>query len=324
MIASGRIASVLLALATLTTGLAAIAQTYPSRPVTIVVPYAAGGATDVATRLVADRMAPILGGQIIVENKPGVATIVGTEYVARAPKDGYTLLMAAASTFSTNPHLYRKLTYKLEDFDAVSLITKLPYVLNVAQRVPATNAREFVAWAKSRPDGVTYGTVGAGSSTHVTGMLLASALGIKMVDVPYKGDAPARADLIAGTLDAQIDSLVGPVPLHKEGKTRIIGVLDDTRWHAIPDVPTFGEQGFPGAEGYSWFAIMAPTGTPAPILAKLADAAAKVMAMEDVKQRFLAGGQMPMPMPPEATARFIRADNDRWGRIIRASGLQLD
>jgi tripartite-type tricarboxylate transporter receptor subunit TctC len=299
------------------------AQDYPSRPITLVVPYAAGGATDVASRLVADRLGPLLGGQIIVENRPGVGTIVGTEYVARAPKDGYTLLMSAASTFSTNPHMYRKLSYKLEDFEAISLITKLPYVLNVAKAVPASNLQEFVAWARTKPQGVSYGTVGVGSSAHVTGLLVAQALGIRMVDVPYKGDAPARSDLIAGVLDAHVDSLVGPMPLHRQGATKILGILDDSRWAGVPDVPTFAEQGFP-AVGYSWFALMAPAGTPAPVIAKVAAATAKVMAMDDVKQRFLDGGQMPMPLSPQETARFIRADFERWGKVIQGSGIQLD
>jgi len=301
----------------------ATAQEFPQRPITIIVPFGAGGTTDVAARLVATQLGNILGTRVLVENKPGASTMVGAEFVARAPKDGYTLLMAAASTFSTNPHLYRKITYRLEDFEAVSMVTKVPFVLNVSSRVPARNLDEFVAWARAQPQGVSYGTTGVGTSNHITGILVANALGIKMVDVPYKGNAAANVDLISGQIHAQLDALAGAMPFHADGRTRIMGVLDTQRWPGLPDIPTFIERGFK-AEGYSWFALLAPAGTPRPVVQKLADATAKVMALEEVKARFIAGGQLPLPLDPAATTRFIKADHERWGAVIKGAGIQLD
>lgn len=302
---------------------AATAQEYPIKPITIVVPFGAGGTTDIAARLIAAELTDVLGGRVLIDNKPGASTMVGAEHVAKAPADGYTLLMAAASTFSTNPHLYRKIKYRLDDFVPVSMVAKVPFVLNISSRIPARTIDEFVAWAKTQPQGVNYATTGIGTSNHITGILVANALGIRMVDVPYKTNAAANVDLIGGQTHAQLDALASAQPLHLEGKTRILGVLDTQRWPGMPEIPTFIEKGYK-AEGASWFALMAPAGTPAPIVRKLAAAVSKVMATDEVKAKLLAGGQLPVSMSPEATLQFIKADQERWGAVIKNAGIQLD
>ncbi|WP_159591005.1 Bug family tripartite tricarboxylate transporter substrate binding protein [Hydrogenophaga sp. BPS33] len=312
----------MLALSLLTIDVAT-AQEYPTKPITIVVPFGAGGTTDIAARLIASHLTDALGTRVLVDNRPGASTMVGAEHVAKAPADGYTLLMAAASTFSTNPHLYRKIKYRLEDFDPVSLVSKVPFVLNVSSQIPARTIDEFVAWAKMQPQGVTYATTGVGTSNHITGILVANALGIRMVDVPYKTNAAANVDLIGGRVHAQLDALASAQPLHVEGKTRILGVLDSQRWQGMPDIPTFVEKGYK-AEGASWFALMAPAGTPALVMRKLSGALSKVMAMEDVKAKLLAGGQLPVSMSADATLQFIKADHERWGAVINGAGIQLD
>lgn len=304
-------------------GIQVHAEEFPHKPITMIVPFGAGGTTDVAARLVAQQLALVLSNPVVVENKPGASTMIAADYVARAPKDGYTLLMAAASTLATNPHLYSKIGYKLADFAPVSMVTKVPFVLNVSSHVPVKSIDEFVTWARAQPQGVSYGTTGVGTSNHITGIVVAQALGVKMVDVPYKGNAAANVDLIAGQTHAQLDALAGALPLHVDGKTRILGVLDTERWPGLPNIPTFVEKGYQ-AVGYSWFALMAPAGTPPAVVRKLADATARVLAMEEVKAKFLAGGQLPFTLDPEATGRFIQTDQDRWGAVIRKAGIRLD
>ena len=296
---------------------------YPERAVSLVVPYPAGGPTDAAARLLATKMSEQLGQPIVVENKGGAATIVGTEHVRNARPDGYTLLFAATSTFGTNPHLYRKLPYRLADFTAISGVSKVPYVLTVAPSSPPTDARSFIEWAKTRPKGANFGSVGTGSSTHVAGVMLAKALGIELLEIPYKGMAAATTDLMGGMIDSVIET-VAVQNLYAAGKVKVLGIMDGQRWPGMPEVPTFEEQGFPETNAASVYYLMAPAGVPADVQRKLAEAATKVLNDKDVKAQFLQIHHLAMPMPPEETLAFISKDSERWGKVIRELGLQLD
>jgi len=299
-------------------------QEFPTRPITLVVPYTAGGPTDVAARLLADGLSKEVGQSIIVENKAGAATVLAAEYVARAPADGYTLLMSAASTFVTNPHLNKNLSYDTKDFEPVAMVSKVPNVLNVALHVPAKNMKEFVEWARSRPNGATYGTAGVGSSTHIMGELFAKQFDIPMTHIPYQGASAANIDVIAGNIDSQIDGIAAAQVLHKEKKTRIIGLFNDTRWPSMPDVPTLAEQGYPNAIAYSWFAIVAPKGTPAEVVESLNAAVNKVLESEDLQARFIDDGQTVIPMSVSEARVFINEEYERWGQVIRDSDIKVE
>lgn len=304
-------------------GLAGAQGAYPERPITLVVPYAAGGPTDAAARLLATGLSQVLGQTMVVDNKPGASTIVGTEVVKRSKPDGYTLLFSASSTFGTNPHLYRKLPYKLEDFAAISGVSKVPYVFAVATSNPATDAKSFVEWAKTRPQGVTYGTVGAGGTIHVAGIALERAFGIKMTDVPYKGLSAATPDMIGGMIDSVIETTAAQ-NLYAAGKIKVLGVMDQQRWPGMPDVPTFTEQGYPNTDAGTVYTLLAPAGVPAAILQKLSDATAKVLSSDDLKTKFRESGQTPFPMSPQQTLEHIRTESERLGAVIKTLGIQLD
>lgn len=315
--------SLLFMLAACTAAATHATESYPSRTVTVVVPYAAGGTTDMAARLIAEEMARTLKTTVIVENKPGASAIVGASYVARAKPDGYTLLLGTGTVFSTNPSLLKDLPYKVTDFVPIGTVARLPYVLTVGNQIPVTKPTEFVRWASEQPDGVTYSTIGVGSANHLLGLLIAQRANLRMIDVPYKGNAPANADLIGGVIDSQIDGLNGALPLHQAGRARIVGILDAERWPGL-DVPTFAESGYPDLVGGSWLAMAAPAGTPLPIVTKLSEAVKQAVSNETVREKLTQSGQVPMPMSQAETAAFLKGDHDRWERVIREANIKID
>jgi tripartite-type tricarboxylate transporter receptor subunit TctC len=304
---------------------AAQADTFPSKAVTLIVPYAAGGPTDATARRLAELMGKALGGTVLVENKTGAATIVAAEYVARAPKDGYTLLISPGTTTSANPHLYRKLPYKVEDFAPITLLSRQPWVLTAG---PVSGARDYAAfdkYAKAKKDVVSFGTTGVGSLSHIVGDWIGRTVGWKMGNVPYKGSAASVSDLLGGRLDSQVEAIASGLQLDQGGKAKVIAVLADKRSPVLPQVPTFRELGHPELVAYVTFGLMAPAGTPAPVLDKLH--AATVQALRDpafVKQMAQVGEEPVPSATRQEYAKLVRDEHARWGKIIAPLGVQLD
>lgn len=301
------------------------AQTYPSRVITIVVPYSAGGATDVTARRFAEGLGNVLKTSVIVDNKPGGATNIAAAHVAKSPKDGYTLLLAPGTMTSVNPYIYRSLNYKPQDFAPISLITKQAFTLSANRNVSVTSLAEFVAYAKAKPDGITYGHVGTGSVTHIVGEWIAGALGVKAMGIPYKGVAQSTIDLIAGRIDVQIDGLAGAVAMHQSGKTRILASMGAERSILPNGIPTFEEAGYKGLVGYAYFGLMAPAGTPEAVIRTLHKAALAVIGSPEFVAYFANKGEIPSPSPsPQQYEAHLDAEHERWGRILKPMNIQLD
>lgn len=307
-------------LVVLTSGVAA-AETYPNRPITIVVPAAAGGPTDAVTRMLAESLKPILGESIVVENRGGASTMIGATAVARAPKDGYTLLMATASTLATSPHLYKSVKYKLTDFASIAMVAKAPLVFAVRPNLPVTTLQDFVSFAKAHPGKLNYGTSGVGSMLHVAGELFSDEAGIRMRPVPYQGSAPALTDLLAGTLDGVVDAVQTSAQFHREGQIRMLAVFASDRLPQVPDVPTFAEAGFPSLVASTWFVLSAPAGTPEPVLSKLNQAVVAALTSSDVRKRLEEAGYVVTPSSRPEARGFVRNESRLWRKVIRKARL---
>jgi len=314
----------LLAALPVAASLPAFPQAYPSRPITLIVPYSTGGPTDAAARVVTEGMSKILGQQFVLTYKPGAATIIGTELVKAAPKDGYTLLLGSSTTFSLNPIQYRQqLKYRLEDFEAIGGMAKVPYGLVVSNRLPAKNLREFIAWAKAQPKGFSYGTVGQGSSTHVGGAMLARAIGATGVAIHYKGSAGVQADLLGDSLDVSIDPMTTAIPMHKGGKVRLIGMLENERWSEAPDVQTFAEQGLKGVEVPGYFGLLAPVGVPADVIATLTKALTAVVTDPVTVTRLHQVGLVPAVYEGDKFWKLLRSQEDWWRSRIEENNIRF-
>ncbi|GAA5236644.1 tripartite tricarboxylate transporter substrate binding protein [Verticiella sediminum] len=285
-------------------------------------PFAAGGTTDGIARMYGESIARELNGSVVVENKPGAAARIGAQFVARSPADGYTLLLAGSSIFSINQFLFKEPGYSVADLTPIGLLSRLPYVLTVANRVPVKDPKEFAQWAAAQAEPVTYGHIGAGSANHLLGVLVAQTLKIRMTGVPYKGNVPANMDLIQGLLDSQLDALNGSLPYHKAGRVRIVGLLEQERWPGL-DVPTFAESGYPDLVGGSWLALAAPTGTPAEIVDRLSEIVMQAAEEKRIQDALFETGQVAMKMTQAETQAFIKSEADRWGGLIRSANLTI-
>ena len=306
-------------------GLAAPAlgqEPMPGRPVTLVVPFPPGGSTDLMGRLLAERMAPILGQPVLVENRPGAATVVGAEFVARAAPDGQTLLVNSGTTLTLNPLLIRSLSYKPADFAAVSLLSILPFAFLVRNRLPAT-IPEFVALAKSRPGQLNYGTNGPSSFNNIAAVLVADSLGIRMQDVTYRGDAQQLNDFLAGTLDLLVVGGASAIQPHRNGQGRLIGWTGDRRMPFMPEIPTFAEYA-PEAVAQTYFGLVAPARAPRPVIERLSQAAAAALKDQAFRNRLLAEGQFALGTGPEECATFMAAEAARWAPVLKRMNLQAD
>jgi tripartite-type tricarboxylate transporter receptor subunit TctC len=304
--------------------LAVPAFAFPDKPITIIVPYAPGGPTDVAARIAADEMSKTLGQSVIVENRPGAGTAVGAEAVARSDKDGYTLLVTAATTFSTNPHTVKDIRYKIEDFAPVAMMARVPFVFVVTNNFPAKTIQEFIDYAKANPDGVDLGTLGAGTVPHIIGGMMDAALGIKLTPIPYGGAAPILTDVLGGNLDSYIASVADATPNHKEGRYRVLAALTEERVPQLPDIPTFVELGYKDLVGDSWFAAFAPAGTPDDVIAKLNDAMVKAVASDAYQSKMIQLGNVPVSSTSQELGEFVRSENERWGAVIKALGVGVN
>lgn len=305
--------------------IAASAQTYPVRPIKLIVPYAAGGTTDILGRMIGQKLQESMGQSVVIENKPGAATNLGAEATAKAAPDGYTLLLGTNVTFAVNPHLYEKLAFDpLKDFAPIAPIALTQTVLLVNPSVPAQNVREFIALAKAQPGKLSYGSYGSGSLAHLAAAQFAAMAGVQMVHVPYKGSAPAMTDLVGGHINLMFDNIVTALPSAKSGKVRALAVTGARRSAAAPDLPTVAEGGVSGYEVVGWFGFAAPAGTPPDIVRKLNAEINRALAMPDVRDRIVSAGADPMNMSPEAFAAFIRSDYTRSGIMVKTSGAKAE
>ena len=303
---------------------AAQAQDYPSRPVRVVVPFSPGGAVDGPMRVIAQELSKRLGQQVIVDNKPGAGATIGTDVVAKAPADGYTLLLAS-QTNAISATLYPKLPYDpIEDFTPISLIGREPGVLVVHPSLPVKTFQEFVAYVKERPGRVDYASSGNGSGQHLFVALLASMTGMKMNHVPYRGSGQATADLLGGQVQLSIPGTAGMVGHIKAGKLRALAVTGAKRSPQLPDVPTVMESGVPGYEAYVWMGLLAPKGTPAPIVDKLFRELTQALATSEVKTYMASAGIEIVGSTPAEFATFFRAEKELWARVIRETGAKID
>lgn len=298
------------------------AQAFPTRPVTLVVPYAAGGPTDVASRLIAEQLRIELGSPVVIENRPGASTIVAAQAVAAAPKDGHTILMVTTTTLCTNPHLYKRLSYKIEDFAPVAMAAKVPLGFAVKAAMPVNTIDEFRRYAQSRRGELNYGSAGAGANSQLVNELMNARLDTPMTHVPYRGTAPALKDLAAGHVDALVDALATLLPMHQAGQIKILGNFDDVRSPVAPDIPTFAESGYPDLVAFTWNAVVAPAGTPAPVIERLNEAI--VRAVEKARGRLAELGFVGQTSSPVALASYIQEESARWAGLIERLGIVLE
>jgi tripartite-type tricarboxylate transporter receptor subunit TctC len=298
---------------------------WPAQPIRWVVPYPAGGGTDVVARTIGAALSPALGKQVVVDNRPGAATIVGADAVAHARPDGYTVLTADTATLAANPSLYKKLPYNPDkDFTCVGMVARFPLVLVTSPGFPARTLREVVEYAQKNPGKVNYASPGAGSPHHLAMELFMDQTHIKMTHVPYKGAAPAVQDLLAGQVDLMFVDLASGQQNVTAGKLHAVGVATPRRLHALPGVPTMTEGGVNGFEAYAWQGMVAPAGTPAPVVARLNAELVKALHSPEVQKRMEGVGVEPVSSSPEEFARYARDEAERWGKLIKAKGITVD
>jgi tripartite-type tricarboxylate transporter receptor subunit TctC len=301
------------------------AQSYPVKPIRLVVPFAAGGTTDILAREVGAHLTKAFGQTVVIDNKPGAGGNIGADIVAKAPADGYTILMGTVGTHGINVSLYNKLPYDaVKDFAAVSLVAAVPNVLVVHPSVPAKTMAEFTDYARAQGDKLTMASSGNGTSIQLAGELFKSMTGAKMTHVPYKGSAPALTDLIGGQVLTMFDNMPSALPHIKAGKLRAIAVTSSKRSSVLPDVPTIEETGLKGYEASSWFGIVAPAGVPADIIQKLSQEIAKGIASPEMQEKMKGQGAIPIGNTPEQFAAHIKSEIAKWERVVKASGAKVD
>jgi tripartite-type tricarboxylate transporter receptor subunit TctC len=300
------------------------AQAYPAKPIRLIVPYSPGAGTDAISRILAQKVGESLGQQIVVDNRPGAGGTIGTEIVAHAPADGYTLLFAPTS-HAINPNLYAKLPFDTQkDFAPISVVASLPVVLAVEAALPARNVAELVALAKSRPGQLTMASSGNGSVFHLTGEMFKGAAGVNILHVPFKGGAPAVAALIGGQVNMAFETSVTLVPHIKSGKLRALAVASAKRITILPEVPTLAEAGYPGILSENWYGLYAPAGTPREIVSRLYSELERAIHSPDVRDKLAQQGAEIRENTPEQTAAFLNAEMAKWAKVIRDSGAKVD
>jgi len=317
-----RFAAVALALAAFATS--AAAQAWPAQPVRIVVGYPAGGASDVAARLVGQKMAERLGQPVVIDNRPGAAGNIGAEAVAKAAPDGYTLLLGTIS-LSVNPSLYPKMAYDpLKDLAAISMISSTPFVLVSNPASPYTSARALLDAARAGKAPIHYATAGNGSGSHLFTELLSSTAGVKLTHVPYRGAAPAMNDVLGNQVPVTFDNIITTLPLVKGGKLRALAVSTGQRSKVAPDIPTLAESGVPGFDATAWFGLFAPAGTPRDVILRLNREVAEAVKDPAVSEKLLQLGAEPASTTPEQFDAFFRGEVSKWGKVVRQAQIKLD
>ena len=297
---------------------------YPSKPIHIVVTFTTGGAPDILARLIGERLQAAWGQSVVIDNKPGAGGNTGADSVAKAPPDGYTVVVGTVGTHSINGALYKKMPYDMvKDFTPITLLATTPNMLVVHPDVPAKNLKDFIALGKK--DGkMTFASSGAGTSIHVSGELFKTMTGIDMEHIPYKGRASAIPDLLGGRVTMMFDNMPSSLPLVKDGKLRALGVTSAKRSAAAPEIPTIAEQGLPGFEAVSWFALFAPANTPAPIADKLQAEVSRILKSPEISQKLLAIGLEPGGGTPAELAAYQKAEITKWAKVVKDSGATAD
>jgi len=315
-------ARIAIALTTVFFCLAAGAQAYPAKPIRMIVPTSPGGIIDIVSRLTGQKLTEVTGQIVVIENRAGASNNIGTEYVARAPADGYTLL-AATLPLVVNPALFEKLPFNVErDFAPVSLVVSAPYVMVAHPSLPAKSVKELVALAKAKPGALSYSTGGSGTNLHIAAELFALQAGVKLLHIPYKGGGPALASVIAGEAALSFPSLGAVLPQVNAGRLRAIAITSTQRSTLLPKVPTIAESGYPDYAFTSWVGVLAPAGTPSEIVAALNAHIVKAMRNPAVIERLAADGNEVVAGSPEQFAALIKAELARWARVVKASGMK--
>lgn len=304
---------------------AAFAQSYPARPVRLIVPFPAGGAVDITARAVGAELTKSLGQQVIVENRTGAGGNIAAEAAARAAPDGYTLFMATSAILAVNPVLYTKVPFDpIKDFAPVSLVASAANILIVHPSMPVNTVQELVALLRANPGKYTYGSSGTGTSTHLAAELFKMMAKVDLLHIPYKGGPPSLADLVAGQVNMIFELVPTATPVVKSGKVRALGVAGPRRAPVLPDVPLIAEAGLPGYESTIWFGIVVPIATPAPIVTRLANEIAEAVKQPDLRDRLTNMGYEVGSTTPERMAELVRAELPKWSRVVKAAGAKLD
>lgn len=316
------IGALLLLLASAATAPANAAESYPTRPVRFIVPWSAGGGTDIFARIIADKLQQSLGQPFPVENRPGAAGNIGAAYVAKAAPDGYTIMLATI-TLATSPALYRHLDFDpTKDFAPITLVAGVPHLLVVNPSLPVANVKELIELAKKKPGKLNYASAGIGSPFHIAAELFKEMAGVNIVHIPYKGGAPAVTDVVEGQVDMAFANLVAVLPLAKSGRLRALAISSAKRSSAAPDIPTMAEAGLPGYDFSSWFGIFAPAGTPADIVTKLNHEIVKALKSPEIDKQLTEQGADLVASTPEEFGTYLNAETAKWTKVIRAAGIQ--
>jgi len=303
---------------------AAQAQTWPSKPVRYVVPFPPAGATDITARIIADKISGPLGQSVVVENRPGAAGNVGSEFVAKSAPDGYTMLQVTVAQ-SISATLYAKLNYDLEkDLAPAAMVALVPNVMIVNPSLPAKSVAEFIALAKAKPGKINFASSGSGTSIHMSAEMFKMLTGVDIVHIPYKGSGPALADLLGGQVDVMFDNLTSSIGHIRGGKLRALAVTTVTRYPELPDVPTMQEAGVAGYEATAWFGIMVPKGTPREIAMRINGEVNKALAQVDVKEKLAQQGALARSWTPEEFGSFIHNEIVKWAKVVKASGAKVE
>ncbi len=298
-----------------------LAQTWPTKPIRLVVPFSAGGNTDIVARLFAQELSKALGQPVIVDNKPGAAGNIGADAVAKSPPDGYTFVMGTVGTHAINASLYKKMPYDtVKDFTPVTLLASVPNVLVIDPALPVKSVKELVAYGKAHPGKLNFASSGVGTSIHLSGEMFRITTGLDMTHVSYKGSPPALTDLMGGQVQLMFDNLPTSLPYIKAGKLRALAVTTAKRVPSLPDVPTMVEAGFPGFETGSWFGVLAPAGTPKEIITKLSTELLRILKTPEMQEKLLQQGAQPVGLGPEDFAAHIKSEMAKWGKVVKESG----
>ena len=320
---STRAMGVSLAILACAAGTSVFAQAYPNRPVKIIVPFATGSTSDILGRTIGDRLTQALGQPYVVDNRPGAGGTIGSEFVAKSPADGYTLLLSTAAT-PISASAYPSLKYDTGQFASVIVLTHSPLGFAANLNFPPRTVREFIDYAKANPAKVNFGSLGNGTSHHLTGEKLKLDAGISMQHVPYKGSAAAHTDLMGGQIQVMFDNLVALLPHFKGGKLRPLAVSSIKRHPLLPEVPSLSEAGVRDFEAVAWFGILAPPATPKDIIARLNTEVAKILMIPEIRQRLIDGGSEVIANSPEAADKFLQSEIARWGTVVKAANIRLE
>ena len=316
--------ALLVALAAVSSG-GALAQSYPSKPVTVVVPQAAAGANDVVARVVMQKLSETLGQSFVIDNRPGAGGNIGTGYAAKAPKDGYTLLMTSVSSHSINPSLYKTVPFDpIKDFEPITVVATAPYLLVAGPSFSGKSVKDLIDQAKARPGQIDYASAGNGTLNHLLAEMFKTAVGVDLTHIPYKGAAAAAADVVGGRVPVTFGSFPGVMPFVKSNQLTILGAATEKRTALAPDVPAVSET-VPGFGATAWYGLVAPAGTPKEIIAKLHTETVKILATKELQDKLAAqGAEAATSGSPEEFGAFIKEDLERWAKVVKASGAQID